>query len=91
MQGKLTLKTTEMETVYDLGTKMIEALQKEKVQGGDIITIDKTSGKITKLGRSFSRSRDFDAMGAHPPPGASYFLACLLRLHVEHPATCGSA
>ncbi len=26
-QGKLTLKTTEMETMYDLGTKLIEALQ----------------------------------------------------------------
>jgi len=32
--GKLTLKTTEMETVYDLGTKMIESLTKEKVQTG---------------------------------------------------------
>jgi len=31
LQGKLTLKTTEMETIYDLGTKMIEALTKEKV------------------------------------------------------------
>ncbi|XP_057428416.1 uncharacterized protein LOC130721852 [Lotus japonicus] len=61
--GKLTLKTTEMETVYDLGAKMIEALGKEKVTGGDVIAIDKASGKITKLGRSFSRSRDFDAMG----------------------------
>ncbi|KAJ8769320.1 hypothetical protein K2173_002524 [Erythroxylum novogranatense] len=61
--GKLTLKTTEMETVYDLGVKMIEALGKEKVQGGDVIAIDKASGKITKLGRSFSRSRDYDAMG----------------------------
>ena len=30
-QGKLTMKTTEMETIYDLGSKMIEALQKEKV------------------------------------------------------------
>ena len=29
--GKLTLKTTEMETIYDLGTKMIDALVKEKV------------------------------------------------------------
>merc|ERR1719271_1724454 len=29
--GKLTLKTTEMETIYDLGTKMIESIQKEKV------------------------------------------------------------
>lgn len=61
--GKLTLKTTEMETVYDLGAKMIEALAKEKVQSGDVIAIDKASGKITKLGRSFSRSREYDAMG----------------------------
>ncbi|KAK7315960.1 hypothetical protein VNO77_34544 [Canavalia gladiata] len=53
----------EMETVYDLGAKMIEALGKEKVSSGDVIAIDKASGKITKLGRSFSRSRDFDAMG----------------------------
>eukprot|EP01034_Spumella_vulgaris_P032833 gene32833-40530_t len=61
--GRLTLCTTEMETVYDLGTKMIEALTKEKVSAGDVITIDKASGKITKLGRSFTRSRDYDAMG----------------------------
>ena len=63
LQGKLTMKTTEMETIYDLGTKMIESLQKEKVQAGDVIAIDKASGKITKLGRSFARSRDYDAMG----------------------------
>jgi len=61
--GRLTLCTTEMETVYDLGTKMIEALQKEKVSAGDVITIDKASGKISKLGRSITRSRDYDAMG----------------------------
>ncbi|KAF3970350.1 hypothetical protein CMV_005933 [Castanea mollissima] len=42
---------------------MIEALAKEKVQSGDVIAIDKASGKITKLGRSFSRSREYDAMG----------------------------
>jgi RuvB-like protein 2 len=63
-RGKLTLKTTEMETIYDLGAKMIEGLQKEKVQAGDVITIDKASGKISKLGRSFTRARDYDAMGA---------------------------
>ncbi|RKO84124.1 TIP49 C-terminus-domain-containing protein, partial [Blyttiomyces helicus] len=62
--GKLTLKTTEMETVYDLGQKMIESLNKEKVTAGDVITIDKASGKISKLGRSFTRARDYDAMGA---------------------------
>jgi RuvB-like protein 2 len=61
--GKLTLKTTEMETVYDLGTKMIESLTKEKVTAGDIITIDKATGRVTKIGRSFTRSRDYDAMG----------------------------
>merc|ERR1711988_1115953 len=62
--GKLTLKTTETETIYDLGAKMIDSLQEEKVSSGDVITIDKATGKISKLGRSFTRSRDFDAMGA---------------------------
>jgi RuvB-like protein 2 len=53
-----------METVYDMGTKMIESMTKERVMAGDVISIDKSSGKITKLGRSFARSRDYDAMGA---------------------------
>ncbi|KAJ6834395.1 putative ruvB-like 2 [Iris pallida] len=61
--GKLTMKTTDMETVYELGGKMIEALGKEKVQSGDVIALDKASGKVTKLGRSIGRSRDYDAMG----------------------------
>lgn len=69
--GKLTLKTTEMETVYDLGTKMINSLQKEKVTSGDVITIDKSTGKISKLGRSFARSRDYDAVGS-----TSRFVQC---------------
>merc|ERR1719298_250494 len=43
---------------------MIESLTKEKVSAGDVIAIDKAVGKITRLGRSFARSRDFDAMGA---------------------------
>lgn len=63
-QGKLTIKTTDMETIYELGNKMIEGLTKEKVLAGDIISIDKASGKISKLGRSFTRARDYDAMGA---------------------------
>lgn len=69
--GKLTMKTNDMETVYDLGTKMIDALSKAKVNAGDVINIDKASGRITKLGRSFSRSRDYDAMGA-----TTKFVAC---------------
>merc|ERR1719198_2553392 len=42
---------------------MIESLQKEKITAGDIITIDKASGRISRLGRSFSRASDYDAMG----------------------------
>ena len=88
--GRLTLRTTEMETVYDLGTKMIDALTKEKVEAGDVITINKESGKISKLGklsyicnvanieegqgRSFTRSRDYDAMGPQ-----TRFVQCPVR------------
>jgi RuvB-like protein 2 len=63
-QGKLTIKTTEMEAVYDMGTKMIDAMTKERIVAGDIISIEKASGRITKLGRSYARSREYDAMGA---------------------------
>jgi len=62
-QGKLTIKTTDMESVYDMGAKMIDAMTKERVMAGDIVSIDKSSGKITKLGRSYAKSRDYDAMG----------------------------
>merc|ERR1740127_225275 len=62
--GRITLCTTEMETVYDLGAKMIETLQKEKISAGDVITIDKASHRVSKLGRSFTRARDYDAMGS---------------------------
>jgi RuvB-like protein 2 len=61
--GKLTIKTTDMETLYDMGGKMIDSMTKEKVMAGDIISIDKASGRITKLGRSYARSRDYDALG----------------------------
>lgn len=63
-QGKITIRTTDMETVYELGNKMIDELSKEKVIAGDVISIDKANGKITKLGRSYTRARDYDAMGA---------------------------
>lgn len=63
-RGKMIMKTTDMETVYDLGNKMIDALTKEKVIAGDVIMIDKASGKISKLGCSFARARDYDAVGS---------------------------
>ena len=62
--GKITLKTTEMEAMYDLGAKMIDGILKEKISPGDIITIDKASGKVSKLGRSFARHGDYDNVGA---------------------------
>jgi len=52
-----------METVYDLGVKMIEQLQKEKVLSGDVVIIEKSTPKVTKLGRFFARSGDYDALG----------------------------
>ena len=103
--------------MYDLGTKMIESLTKEKVQAGyvytcsrvvslgtrpcelcaspqnrmsilcfclsilvcrDIVTVDKATGKISKLGRSFTRARDYDAMG--PQVGERPFLCVMSPL-----------
>ncbi|KPM02735.1 reptin-like protein [Sarcoptes scabiei] len=63
--GKLTLKSTEMETVFDLGHKMIDNLIKEKVSAGDIICINKSTGVVEKMGRNFTRNQDYDAIGPH--------------------------
>lgn len=57
-----------METVYDLGAKMIESLNKDKVTVGDVVSIDKAKGAISKVGRSFSRSRDYDAISSEVQP-----------------------
>lgn len=62
-RGKMTLKTSAMEAAIDIGQKMIDNVMREKIQAGDVITIDKSTGKIVKLGRSLTHSRDFDAMG----------------------------
>lgn len=47
-----------------MGSKMIDSMTKERVQAGDVISIDKSSGKISKMGRSWARSREYDALGA---------------------------
>ncbi|PLW56325.1 hypothetical protein PCANC_04028 [Puccinia coronata f. sp. avenae] len=54
-----------METIYQLGNKMIKGLKKEKVIAGEVILINKLTGKITKLGKSFTQASNYDAMGAH--------------------------
>ncbi|KAG8061562.1 hypothetical protein GUJ93_ZPchr0003g18101 [Zizania palustris] len=57
----------DMETMYELGSKMIDALgkEKEKVQSRNVVTLDKASGKVTKLGRSIGRSWDYNVVGPH--------------------------
>ncbi|KAI6198263.1 RuvB-like helicase [Aphelenchoides fujianensis] len=62
--GRIALKTTDMEAVYELGNKLIEVLFKERVVVGDVVQINRSSGKITKLGRAITRQADFDAVGA---------------------------
>lgn len=42
---------------------MIESITKDKISSGDVITIDKVSGRVTKLGRSFAKASEFDALG----------------------------
>ncbi|PIO74349.1 TIP49 protein [Teladorsagia circumcincta] len=61
--GKLSLKTTDMETIYDLGSKMVDQCIKERICAGDVIQIDKSSGRVSRIGRSATRSHDYDAMG----------------------------
>jgi len=62
--GKLTLKTTEMETVYDLGQKMIDSLTKEKAQAGDVITIDKARRDFPRVAET---SRAFPSLPEPTP------------------------
>lgn len=38
-------------------------MTKEGISAGDVISIDKASGKVTKIGRGFARAKDFDAVG----------------------------
>jgi RuvB-like protein 2 len=34
-----------------------------QVRAGDVVVIDKATGKVSRLGRSFTRARDYDATG----------------------------
>ena len=50
---------------------------------GDVITIDKASGKITKLGRSFTRARDYDATGKVMDSQSNRKLSPLNHISIE--------
>ena len=49
-----------------LGSYFLRIVTQElfPVPAGDVISIDRASGKVNKLGRSYARSRDYDATGA---------------------------
>lgn len=63
-RGRLTLKSTEMDAIYDIGEKMIELLMINKIVIGDIISIEKSTGKITCMGRSISYDTVYDVTGS---------------------------
>ena len=58
--GSIILKTADMESSYDLGGKLIEALEKQGVHPGDVVLIHRENGKVSRLGRSYSHAKDFD-------------------------------
>ncbi|KAI6191994.1 RuvB-like helicase [Aphelenchoides bicaudatus] len=62
--GRISLKSADMEATYELGNKLIEMIFKERIVSGDVIQINRGSGRITKLGRSINRQKDFDAVGS---------------------------
>jgi RuvB-like protein 2 len=63
--GKLTIKTTDMETIYDLGARMVGQISRDKITAGDVVCIDKASGHVRRIGRAYARAKDYDAQGAH--------------------------
>jgi RuvB-like protein 2 len=69
--GSIVLKTTDIEASYQVGEKMIDWLRKERITPGDVISFEKNTGKATKIGRSYSRSYDYDAVS-----GMTNFVQC---------------
>lgn len=61
--GKIILKTTDTEGVFTLGEQMIHHLYEEKVENGDVVRVNKTTGTLRKLGRSASKAKDVDLIG----------------------------
>ena len=85
--GSITLRTMYMESVFDLGKKTIESLSKQKIVVGDVISINKSTGKITKLGRSQVQSESFDAVGANTKIVSTPGGELIKTRQVEHSVT----
>lgn len=69
--GRVILKTTEVEAAYTFGTGIMQAMHLERVEVGDIIVVNKTTGTVKRKGRSLSQSRDYEAIG-----GVGQYLPC---------------
>ena len=79
--GKVTLKTTEMETIYDLGQKMIESLQKEEVQAAKRALRDAfytaryaEPNKAKLMSQPTNEAAEQLALPFQPPPPSPYKL-----------------
>ncbi|CAJ0585362.1 unnamed protein product, partial [Mesorhabditis spiculigera] len=62
--GKLTLRTADMESIYEMGGKLIEKMMKMEVQSGDVLHIDRTQCSVIRVGRTKGTTAMFDAMGS---------------------------
>jgi hypothetical protein len=84
--GKITMKTTDLETIYELGQKMIDALAKEKVTAGYGSAL---AFPLVSLGLlSFpprAQRRDFDRQGVGSHHQARPFVQPRFRLLRERP------
>lgn len=60
---RIVLKTTDMQSEFTIGKKMKQELIMEKVSAGDVIQIVRETGKITKLGKVFVKTHDYDVLG----------------------------
>lgn len=61
VSGKLTLKTTDMEAVFEIGRKVSAQLMQERIQPGDIISINTTSNSVIRKGRSLTYGNNLDS------------------------------
>ena len=60
---KITLATTDEEKTFSAGTEIAMAFLQQGIQEGDVIMIDKETGKVTKIGRSKESPRLYDIEG----------------------------
>ena len=69
-------------------TLVLACTHNVRAQAGDVITIDKASGKVTVIGRSFARARDYDATGPQTK-FVSFGHCCFFALlRWMHPSFC---